>query len=123
MLKLFRKNLSLNFLFGPTFKSFYGISSKRSRFFCKKLGTPYRTRFKQTPKSFKFYFSRSFSKFFRPSPIRERLYAQSISFKIRNGSYQGFCINNNLPSRGQRSKNNGKTAARSFLKDLILKYL
>jgi len=123
MPKLFRKNLSISFLFGPTFKSFYGISFKRARFFCKKLGTPYRVRYRHVSKSFQFYFNRSFSRFFCPNPVLERLYAQSISAKIRNGSYQGFCISNGLPSRGQRSKNNGKTAARAILKTLISKYL
>ena len=123
MPKLFRKNLSISFLFGPTFKSFYGVSPKRARLFCKKLGVPYRVRYRHVPKSFQFYFDRYFSKSFAPNPILERLYAQSISAKIRNGSYQGFCINNGLPSRGQRSKNNGKTASKTLLKILNSKYV
>lgn len=122
MLKLFQKHIPNTFKFGPTFKTFYGISSSRSIFFCKKIGVPYTAFYLKVPEPAQLFFSKTFIKRFFLNPFAQRSYTRNISFKIRSGSYPGFCISNNIPSRGQRSKTNGKTAQRGLLKALINKF-
>jgi ribosomal protein S13 len=122
MLKLFNKHISDSFRFGPTFKSFYGISIHRSKFFCKKIGVPYTSNFITVPFPSQLFFSKIFIKKFFLNPFAERTYVRNISFKIRSGSYHGFCIANNIPSRGQRSKTNGRTAQRALIKQLLSKF-
>lgn len=122
MIKLFGKHLPINFRIGRTLKSFYGISFKRSNFYCRKLGISYNKFYRQIPSPNKFFFSKIFAPSAKLNPFIQRSYARNLNFKIRNGSYHGFCLVNNLPSRGQRSKTNGKTAFRGLIKSFLQKF-
>lgn len=122
MIKLFGKHLPINFRIGRTLKSFYGVSFQRSLFYCRKLGLFYNKFYRQAPFSNKYFFSKIFAPTAKLNPFIQRSYARNLNFKIRNGSYQGFCLSNNLPSRGQRSKTNGKTAFRGFINEFVKKF-
>jgi ribosomal protein S13 len=122
MIKLFSKHLPRDFKFGQLLNNFYSIGFKRSEFFCRKLGVPYNSRYSKVPKNSRVFFSKTFVKIFYLNPFYQRSYVENLTFKLRNGSYHGFCIANNLPSRGQRAKTNGKTAFKGLLKPLIAKF-
>jgi ribosomal protein S13 len=122
MLRLLNRNARTNIRLGPFLKTFYGVGFRRSLFVTTRLGVKYRSKFSKLPDYIKKFITTNLSFFTMPNPSAERIFAQSISFKIRNGSYQGFCISNNIPSRGQRSKKNGKTAQKGLIPLLIKKY-
>ena len=109
---IFNRQISNSNLLGPTFRSFYGISFSASFSLCIRFGLKYRSKFSQLLPVDRFYLSEILSKFFTPDYKLIRIVVDNTNYKIRNGSYQGFCILNGLPSRGQRSKTNGKTAIR-----------
>jgi small subunit ribosomal protein S13 len=111
---IFNRQISLSNFIGPTLRSFYGISFMAANSICIRFGLRYNSKFSDLSNSDTFYLSEIVSKFFPPDYQIIRSTVDNINYKIRNGSYQGFCLINGLPSRGQRSKTNGKTAIRKL---------
>lgn len=111
---IFNRQISATNPIGPTLRSFYGISFIAAYSICLRFGLKYNAKFLELSASDLFYFNEIISRFFIPDYQLIRLVVENINYKIRNGSYQGFCISNGLPSRGQRSKTNGKTAIRKL---------
>lgn len=109
---VFNRQIITSNLIGPTFRSFYGISFIAAKILCLRFGLKYRAKFSDLQFSDLFFLTEIINTFFRPDYYLIRSTVENINYKIRNGSYQGFCILNGLPSRGQRSKTNGKTAMR-----------
>lgn len=112
MLLIFNRQIPVTSKIGPAFRSFYGISFFSSLTVCKRLGINYTARFSDLRESEIFFLNESIYHFFKPDYILVRNVAENINFKIKNGSYKGFCMAHGLPSRGQRSKTNGMTAKR-----------
>lgn len=113
-LLIFNKQVPLTNMIGPTLRSFYGISFIAAYSICRRFGLKYNSKFLELSSADTFYLNEVISKFFVPDYQLIRFCVDNINHKIRNGSYQGFCILNGLPSRGQRSKTNGKTAIRKL---------
>lgn len=111
---VFNRQIPLANKIGPTLRSFYGISFIAAYSICLRFGLKYNSKFLDLSASDVFYFTEVISNFFKPDYQLIRFSVDNINYKIRNGSYQGFCILNGLPSRGQRSKTNGKTAMRKL---------
>lgn len=51
-------------------------------------------------------------KFFVFDRFLKRKSDAHIDFYVKYGYYRGFCLQNGLPARGQRTKSNGETARR-----------
>lgn len=111
-LLVFNRQISSSNIIGPTFRAFYGISFIASFSICMRFGLKYRSKFSDLLPIDVFYLTEILSVSFHPAYRLIRIAVDNINYKIRNGSYQGFCMLNGLPSRGQRSKTNGKTALR-----------
>lgn len=122
MINIFKKQFAPNRTLGKTLITFYGISYMRAFSYCSRIGFPYNSLIKKLPISALYYVRKTLNKNFLPNPFIQRKISENLSFKIRNGSYSGFCFSNNLPSRGQRSKNNGKTAKRGLTNSFLNKF-
>jgi len=100
---------------GPFFSNLYGIGRPTISRFCRQLGFSYSSKFE----SISYSKRRLIEVILARKPLGldlSRAVQNKISDKIRLNGFAGLRLSQNLPSRGQRTKTNARTAKKGSKK-------
>lgn len=94
---------------GPFLDSIYGIGKHSSARVCKFLGLPYTTNILTMDPEKLAYLQQYFANFTLEADLK-RSVGEYTQFRLKLQSYRGLRLSQGLPSRGQRTKTNGRTS-------------
>ncbi len=109
MITLISRHISSNIKLGSFLISVYGLGKKSSVKICKFMGLPYTSYILSIDPEKIIYLQRYFSSYNLESDLR-RSVSERLQFKFKLQSYSGLRLSQGLPSRGQRTKTNSRTA-------------
>lgn len=88
----------------------YGIGQSRGKEICRSLGLPPQLSVKELTSSQQFAIAKKLKEDYRVESNLEEQLKKDIQRLQQNGSRRGYRLRNGLPTRGQRTHANGKTA-------------
>lgn len=99
----------------------YGIGVARGKEICRSLGLPPHLEIKDLTSSQQFSIAKKLKEEFRVEGNLEEQIKKDIQRLQQNGSRRGYRLRNGLPTRGQRTHSNGKTARRrTYVRSLFV---
>jgi small subunit ribosomal protein S13 len=96
--------------FGPLLVRVFGIGVKAARSLCRAAGVPYTDLVAPAPLHKVLYLEQLVAKTYLKEFELRRFVNANLVFKYTAGMASGLRLSQGLPSRGQRSKTNAKTA-------------
>lgn len=103
--KVFLSDLLINFLF-----KFYGLNWFQINYIIKLFGFSQNIRIKNIPIRYFLFLTNILQNIFQLEKILFKNYKAKLQFKKNLGTYKGIRLKYGLPTRGQRTKSNAKTA-------------
>jgi small subunit ribosomal protein S13 len=104
-----RRIINFKSKIGPFLRSFFGIGYRGANMICIRAGIKYNATFEDISSDALESIDSSVRFFFVPEPELNRRVSRCLRLRVRSGCYRGVRISQGLPSRGQRSRTNGRT--------------
>ena len=104
-----RRIINFSIKIGPFLRSFFGIGYKGANIICIRSGIKYNTKFENVSNDILESIDSSVRFFFVSEPELIRRVSRCLRLRVRSGCYRGVRLSQGLPSRGQRSRTNGRT--------------
>lgn len=109
MITFLGRHILDNAKLGPFLDSIYGIGKHSSARVCKFIGLPYTTSILTIDPEKLIYLQQYFTNFVLEADLK-RSVGEHTQFRLKLQSYRGLRLSQGLPSRGQRTKTNGRTS-------------
>lgn len=106
--KVVLSELLINFLF-----KFYGLNWFQIFYILKLFGFSSNIRVKDIPIRYFLFLTNTLQNMFQLEKILFKNYKTKLQFKKNLGTYKGIRLKYGLPTRGQRTKSNAKTAKKA----------
>ncbi len=94
---------------GPFLEKIYGVGYRGANMICLRAGIRYNSFFYSLDEEVLSSLDSSVRTFFVSESELRRRVSKCLRIRVRSGCYRGVRLSQGLPSRGQRSRTNGRT--------------